>query len=299
MRRGSLAASAAFLALAAAAGCQCHDPTRLVGTAFYVHVDFDDGLGLTQLRFVGGVAGQGIFDTTLPATAAGTLTSEQTVRIDLGDRFDGQPVDVEVDGLKGGAAAASGFAAQQVERGVEVDVYVTLGAGDAGTCGACAGCCSGKNCVTHTSLTICGSGGAACAPCNLTLADSCGASGCACGTGPSCQAARGSDRCASGSCVCGTGAACAPGLECDGGGCQCTPASCPGGCCDRSGQCVMPSFTACGVGGVACVRCNSFLSDSCLGGSCQCGSGSGCDAGAECLGQRCQCTPASCAGCCA
>jgi hypothetical protein len=298
MRRGAPAAAAVFLACAVVGGCQCHDPTRLVGTAFYVHVDFDDGLGLTQLRFIGSSGGQGIFDTTLPSTAAGTLISEQTVRIELADRLDGSTVNLEVIGLEGGSSVASGFAAQQVVKGVEVDVYVTLGGGDAGTCGACPGCCSGTRCVAQTSFSACGSGGAVCAPCDPLLADSCDAGACGCGQGPACERARGSDRCDGGICACGAGTVCAPGLECDGGSCQCTPASCPSGCCDPSDQCVNPSFSACGIGGAACVRCNAFLADACLGGACQCGADTPCDAGTECLSHQCQCTAASCPGCC-
>jgi hypothetical protein len=74
--------------------------------------------------------------------------------------------------------------------------------------------------------------------------------------------------CSGGQCRCGTGPACGAGQHCVLGSCQCTPSSCPNGCCD-------PLRDACVAENDLCA--NNFL---CLGGQCQC---TGCvSAGGDC-----------------
>ena len=53
---------------------------------------------------------------------------------------------------------------------------------------------------------------------------------------------------------------------------QCSPTSCPSGCCDAAGKCVvyaMQSGTACGTGGAGCGACGT--GESCSSGACSCG----------------------------
>jgi hypothetical protein len=93
-------------------------------------------------------------------------------------------------------------------------------------------------------------------------------------------------------------APCAVGQECMGGMCQCTPNSCPKGCC-QANACVVPNANACGLAGMPCVACLAPPADSCNAGMCGCGNGPPCPIGQECQMGKCACTPQSCAnGCC-
>lgn len=78
---------------------------------------------------------------------------------------------------------------------------------------------------------------------------------------------------------------------CDGSTCE--------GCCDGS-TCRAISVTSCGIGGRACVRCDSGAADRCgPSGLCQCGIDQPCEAGQRCDGGRCVCDSVSCpTGCC-
>ncbi|MBL8921885.1 MAG: hypothetical protein JNJ54_23745 [Myxococcaceae bacterium] len=106
------------------------------------------------------------------------------------------------------------------------------------------GCCDGTTCQAPPTDTACGLNGTRCVACVGTL----------------------SDRCLiNGTCGCGAGPACVPGQVCDGGACQCDPATC-GGCCDGA---VCASGTArpkCGRDGGVCVACASLQ---CRMGVCQ------------------------------
>jgi hypothetical protein len=185
--------------------------------------------------------------------------------------------------------------------------------GDAGGIGACAstapvtcdpssckGCCEGVTCREGTSLTLCGTGGAACGACPLGAActagscvldaTKCGPSNCyGCCDGNTCRA--GTDQTS-----CGTmGGACencvgkGPGacLRSDpyaGGTCasseSCGTISCPTGCCDRNYNCLSGCDNlACGSGGFCAVCSNGGVcapSKGCTRGTCNVSNCSGC-----------------------
>lgn len=163
------------------------------------------------------------------------------------------------------------------------------------------GCCQGGACQPGTLDSACGRGGEACSACMggsscgfadggtpdgsvCVVTSSCNASNCptgccdgvtcqpsskaTCGSaGSTCRAcASTADGCLpTGQCGCGSGPACGPGQRCDGGLCECDPATCAG-CCDgatcRSGT----SRTKCGTDGGACSACGSLQ---CRMGVCQ------------------------------
>lgn len=107
------------------------------------------------------------------------------------------------------------------------------GSSGGSACGACTGCCSGTTCLEAPSQT----------------AASCGRNGSACG------ACSSGEICANGQCIVDTG--------------ECSPATCPAGCCS-AGACILSSqmdWTACGGGGGAeCSACSWGVA--CAGGSC-------------------------------
>ena len=80
------------------------------------------------------------------------------------------------------------------------------------------GCCQDGICEPR-ALATCGTGGAVCAVCPPTRADSCSEAG---------------------GCGCGSGAACGEGQVCLNGACTCDATSCPDGCC-QGGACVAPA----------------------------------------------------------
>ena len=99
-------------------------------------------------------------------------------------------------------------------------------------CGDCDGCCDGSTCVRADEQTAkaCGAKGSTCENCDTGYA------------------------CALGHCVVDTG--------------QCSPASCPSGCCNAN-QCWQPAdqfWMACGKGGAACGSCD--YGATCSSGGC-------------------------------
>lgn len=114
---------------------------------------------------------------------------------------------------------------------------VSGGAGGSGGsassgCGACDGCCQGSTCVPldAQSTSACGRAGEACSACDPGFA------------------------CAVGNCVVDTG--------------QCSPVSCPSGCCVGN-TCFQPDaqmWAACGAGGEACGYCQTGAV--CAAGAC-------------------------------
>ncbi len=157
-----------------------------------------------------------------------------------------------------------------------------------GGCGptSCAsGCCANGQCVPGTTAIQCGSGGGPCAICKMPeqcVGQSCGsvqcgaatcASGC-CDASGGCQPGTTEAACGSGGASC---SACPSGQVCNSRKCEvpptgCTPASCPGGCCDK-GVCVTPpTAQKCGKAGAACTSCSS--SQACSDGKCVCNAAS-------------------------
>lgn len=145
-----------------------------------------------------------------------------------------------------------------------------------GLCGGCdvstcpAGCCFNGLCQMPRTVAQCGAAGMACTACGPT-----------------------SDTCGDGVCKCGNGNACAAGQVCVNGSCQCTPASCPSGCCSGT-QCISPTTAAsCGADAGACISCG-IDSDTCAQGACRCGNGPRCNPGQQCVSGQCKCNPTSC-----
>ena len=134
-RSGALLACLGWCALSS---CNCLDPHYAAGTAFRIHVYFEDAWGLNQLRFTG-TSGSGIvFGPALrPAVDdGGVLTGEQIVRVDLKDSLSGEVVIIDVDGVRHGLPIASGSAWAVIETGYEPDVPIFLSSdagADAGT----------------------------------------------------------------------------------------------------------------------------------------------------------------------
>lgn len=238
----------------------CRDASTASGTALYVTAEFDSGLLLTQLEVAGSVQGDTpAGPTRLPEQADRFLHSGETFRVLLPSAEDGTLAEVRVQGLRDGQQVAHGTGSVPVRAGHEVDVTVRLvssGGSDAGFCPDCPeGCCLNGFC-TASGFNTCGTGGVACARCDIATASTCLPQGvCGCGTGPACMWAQ-VDRCgAQGQCQCGTGAACGAGQHCVGGQCRCTPDSCDG-CCE--GNTCQPGNDrrACGRGGLECRKCD-------------------------------------------
>ena len=154
---------------------------------------------------------------------------------------------------------------------------------------SCSGCCQGSVCQTGNAGPACGASGLPCVVCQTT------------------------ESCVKGQCVAA--------------GAQCTPLTCPNGCC-QDDQCQNGTATAaCGKGGAHCTACSS--TQACTSQSCTCGAatckgccdgatcrtgttaaacGSGgyackkCGATEGCVGGSCKsggsCSAASCLGCC-
>lgn len=234
-------------------GCNTHHD----GTSLLIRVDFNEGLGLTQLQF-SGAAGQGTgFGPIRKPDAVGLpLSSAQSVLIRLPDTYAGQTMVLEVDGLVQGSIVAASQLTATPERNRLTRLSISLtpatpdggGGRDAGVnCQNCqSGCCVGLRCYPQPSFTRCGSDAGACVTCNTQSADNC----------------------VDGSCRCGTRGSCADGQECDGGVCACTPRSCATGCCTLDGGCNFnPTSASCGNAGVGCVACPPF-SSTCDAGVC-------------------------------
>lgn len=140
------------------------------------------------------------------------------------------------------------------------------------------GCCAGNRCVSPTTASECGAGGATCIACDEVTADTCNAAG---------------------ECRCGSRRPCVPGQRCRSGLCVCDVGSCSDGCC-LDNNCISPSFmAACGVAGADCEACDMERSDTCdVAGGCQCGDQPPCSNGQRCDDGACVCDGSSCVGCC-
>ncbi|MDP3503382.1 MAG: hypothetical protein Q8S33_23810 [Myxococcales bacterium] len=262
----------------------CRDPASLFGTAVVVTTDSSETPS-EQLRYEAHVDGGALLEPAVrPATAAGILAPSTSVRILLGDAVAGQLVDITVTGLVDGGEVGRGRAAVLVQQGVERPVTVRLAAGVS----ACRGCLSSAGaCVDPPTAGACGVSGSDCVVCDAQMADTCSATGqCACGSEPTCSAALGADRCEGGRCQCGAGPSCEAGQECLSQTCQCTPSSCPSGCC-QGNQCITtPSSSSCGSNGRACLDCGG---SACTGGQCAMSTcnaiscASGCCIGSSCV----------------
>jgi hypothetical protein len=136
------------------------------------------------------------------------------------------------------------------------------------------GCC-GESLCQKPSLTMCGIGGHACAPCSTELADGC----------------------TQGKCTCGGGSPCSSGQHCVGGKCVCDAQSCPG-CCVSNVCMPQVSASACGLPGAQCVKCEVSRANGCTNGLCTCGANAQCGTGQICLNNACVCNAQSCPGCC-
>jgi hypothetical protein len=107
----------------------CRDERTAAGTGLYVEVRFTGvSTPLTQLRFtVKTAAGDHVLGpVTRPDPAGGPLGSPQTARVRLPDSQAGVEMVVAVEGLAGGAVAATGEGRAIVALGSEQDVVVTL-----------------------------------------------------------------------------------------------------------------------------------------------------------------------------
>jgi hypothetical protein len=236
------------------------------GTSLLVVVDPGPIPGAEQLQVEGRADGELVFGPAVrPEHADGPLDGEQTLRVLLADELAGRTVHLEVFALVEGEVRGAGAADGVPRKGTEVRVIVPLTVLPAPCLDCTEGCCNDGRCVSG-SLSDCGAGGSVCISCDPQRADRCTSQGrCACGSGPACEDALGSDRCNDGECRCGTGPACAAGQQCENGLCRCTPASCAG-CCDGN-TCVSGTVdAACGAEGAACVTC--VLPQVCLNFAC-------------------------------
>lgn len=269
-RAGWLLCAAVLLGLAGA----CRSAETASGTALYVTTEFDSSLLLTQLEISGTVQDDAdVEPRRLPEEPSRFLQSGETFRVLLPSARDGATAELSLRGLRDGVPVASGTGSVQVRAGHEVEVTVRLqgleSSGDGGTpdagpvCGDCAsGCCQDGRCAAP-SPAACGTGGAACRPCDAATTDTCLPQGvCGCGSGPACTWAL-VDRCVKGQCQCGGGAACGQGQQCVGGRCRCTPESCDG-CCNGNVCEPGTSKELCGTGGQACRKCDK----TCSAGTC-------------------------------
>jgi hypothetical protein len=97
---------------------------------------------------------------------------------------------------------------------------------------------------------------------------------------------------------------CAAGLDCVNGFCRCIVGGSCKGCCRSDTVCIAPNQTShreCGGGGEPCAACNGAEADTCISGSCVCGSlaNGKCSANLNCLTGSCQCiVNGRCSGCC-
>ena len=146
----------------------CSDPTRANGTALFISADVRGVPRTHQLRLIGREDTTTLFGpVTLPGAGdggsydGGLLTGMATVRILLGDTWNGHVVTVHGEALDGAAIAGRGDSAPiTVTRGVEEDVVLVLAPPgvDGGVCADCPGCCAGGTCQT-AALDHCGEGG--------------------------------------------------------------------------------------------------------------------------------------------
>ncbi len=284
MNRASTVAAALTLFATLSIGLiGCGDPRTANGTALYVRVSFDPGLGITQLRAeVSAEQRTSLEAVQVPEQPEGPLQGEQTLRVLLPDALADAPVTVEVQGLAAGQVVAAGQGRATVVQGYEVEVSIRLtalvtdpdagvdagehGGEDAGDGGGEDGGVDG------------GEDAGVCSTCDPSLSDECSPTeGCRCGDGPSCD----------------------EGQRCTGGACTCDGSSCPNGCCAET-ACQTPSVSTCGAGGSNCIACIEGAADTCSSeGTCRCGEGPACEPGQRCVSGACSCDSTSCAsGCC-
>ncbi len=177
----------------------------------------------------------------------------------------------------------------------------------------CSGCLNGTSCHVLPSAAACGINGGACVDCG-SKGDTCRSDGtCGCGMGGRCGMGF---VCRAGACVCdhqtcptgccgingcepgdrkqacgGAGLACETctgNNQCTGGICtQCTPGSCPDGCCSGA-SCVTPTALACGTAGLLCQVCDPVAADGCQNGVCGCGGQAACVLPQVCRSGSCQ-----------
>ncbi|MCB9644746.1 MAG: hypothetical protein H6728_16870, partial [Myxococcales bacterium] len=168
------------------------------------------------------------------------------------------------------------------------------------------GCCDAMGACATPSNAQCGTGGAACSACAQgTTCDAgkcvCNATSCpngCCDSQGQCQAGNSNASCGKNGVAC---AACPSGQACDPQSqvCGCGPNTCATGCCNANGQCTTSVVSACGVGGNACLACDTKFANVCDNGACKCGSGAACVAGQACVNNQCVCNATSCPnGCC-
>lgn len=279
----------------------CKSATQLKGTSLFVTVNFDEAMGISQLK-VDVVGNKGAIAPAhlLPDAPKPGLTSGQTVRLLLSNALAGTTVTVRVEGIDAATSLALGEASAVVRLGYEVDVAVQLSklgeCGPTRPCGAgqtcvdtlcvcnaasCpSGCCQGTQCLDR-SLAACAAAGAACQSCDSVSANRCSATG---------------------TCSCGDGPACSGGQRCVGGLCVCDSTSCPAGCCQGT-SCQTRGLSNCGINGASCVGCDSSVADNCgADGTCRCGATPTCGQGQTCTQGTCtggSCNGSNCpAGCC-
>lgn len=97
------------------------------------------------------------------------------------------------------------------------------GSASSNPCASCSGCCDGTTCLPLASQSKL----------------SCGKSG------SKCQTCEAGETCEAGACI--------PDKN------ICSPKSCPNGCCDTSGECILfSSWTSCSKGGVQCAFCEPY-----------------------------------------
>ena len=109
----------------------CTDAKTVVDknvTAIEVATQIDAPSALTQLRISGRANGTDAFAPGSVPETPRPLAGEQTAVVLLPDSLDGTSIDVRVDGMAGGAVAASGVAMVTVRAHAVTRVDVALGA---------------------------------------------------------------------------------------------------------------------------------------------------------------------------
>lgn len=197
----------------------------------------------------------------------------ESVVIVLSDKLGGNVVIVRVDGLNEESITATGRKA--VELRINELRVVELHLEEPEPCGgevcAIGQRCDGERCVCDDQ--------------------SC--SGC-CNAEGECQTGRDPEACGNDGALC---QACPSGDSCDEGACSGCTSTCEG-CCEGS-ICLESTLESCGVGGVACDRCNELAADTCSDeGECLCGAELACATGQRCVSGMCVCDEVSCAGGC-
>ncbi len=108
--------------------CGLFDPSVANGTSLFIVMHYAQGITPDQLQVTVSGGGTPIYPTeTVPASANGALSSPQSLRVLLDDKWAGQPVQVTVDGLQGGKVVGSDGAHPTPVQGKEIEVDLTLG----------------------------------------------------------------------------------------------------------------------------------------------------------------------------